>query len=273
MFGVLRPSWLVSLRAPRRSPASRLRRHRTSPLPTRLPELWEQVTAVSSAGTDTGATSASIDAAAEPASIDPTATVAGTAIIGRKFRPLIDGRDLVVDRRAEVQAGAWIGEYTIIGQGATIGAGSIIEDYVTVGPRSTIGPGVVVTARSTIGLDATVGADSVINGFVCDNSRIGTGCKISGELIHRSLDPSPGWDDPEAEEAAPVIGDGAFIGWRAVIVGGVNIGAGAYVCAGALVTKDVQPGYVAYGRNKFTHPSGWPGALAKSPFFGGTSAT
>jgi UDP-3-O-[3-hydroxymyristoyl] glucosamine N-acyltransferase len=210
--------------------------------------------------------------ASSSASIHPTAQIAGTAAIGREFRPLLDGRRLAVDRGTEVHADAWIGEFTTIGQGATIGAASVIEDFASVGPRSVIGPRVVVTSRSTVGLGATVGPDCVINGFVCDNSQIGAGCKVSGELIHRQLDPSPGWDDPEAEEPAPMVGDGAFIGWRAVIVGGVNIGAGAYVCAGALVTRDVPAGYVACGRNEIMHPSAWPGALAKSPFFGDAGA-
>jgi serine acetyltransferase len=58
-----------------------------------------------------------------------------------------------------------------------------------------------------------------------------------------------------------------FVGWRAVPVGAVNIGAGAYVCAGALVTRDVPAGYTASGRNQITHPSRWCGALGKSPFF------
>jgi carbonic anhydrase/acetyltransferase-like protein (isoleucine patch superfamily) len=58
-----------------------------------------------------------------------------------------------------------------------------------------------------------------------------------------------------------------FVGWRAVIVGGVNIGPGAYVCAEALITKDVPAGYIAHGRNQMTHPGAWPGALGKSPFF------
>jgi hypothetical protein len=61
-----------------------------------------------------------------------------------------------------------------------------------------------------------------------------------------------------------------FIGWRAMVIGDVNIGAGAYVCAGALVTRDVPAGYIAYGRNEIVHPTAWPGPLGKSRFFHGT---
>jgi len=200
--------------------------------------------------------------------IHPGATIAATAIISKPYRPLLDGRTLRVGGATEVHEGAWVGEFTTIGQGATIGAGSMIEDYASIGPGSTIGSGVVVTSRSTVAVGATVGDDSVINGFVCDFAKVGRGCKMAGELIHRSIDPTPGWDDPTAEEPAPQIGDGAFVGWRAVIIGGVNIGKGAYVCAGALVSRDVPAGHIAFGRNEIVRPSAWPGDLHKSPFFG-----
>ena len=52
------------------------------------------------------------------------------------------------------------------------------------------------------------------------------GCRIAGDLIHRQLDPPLGWDDPASEEPAPIVQDGALVGWRALVVGGVNIGPG-----------------------------------------------
>jgi UDP-3-O-[3-hydroxymyristoyl] glucosamine N-acyltransferase len=197
----------------------------------------------------------------------PAAYIAPTAIIGNPFRPLLDGRELQVDRATEIGAGVWIGHFTTVGQGVMIGAGSILEEYVAIHPRSEIGSRVVITTRSWIGMGVTVGDDSVIRGHVGDNSRIGAGCRIAGDLIHRQLDPSIPWDDPDAEEPAPVVGDGAFVGWRALVVGGVNIGPRAYVCAGALITRDVPAGYIAYGRNQTKQPGNWPGALGKSAFF------
>jgi acetyltransferase-like isoleucine patch superfamily enzyme len=199
--------------------------------------------------------------------ISPTAQIAQTAIINNPFRPLLDGRQLKVDGATAIGARVWIGQYATIGQGVTIGDDSILEDYVGVQPGAVIGPRVLVTSRAWLGIGVTVGHDSVIKGHIGDYSRIGAGCRIAGDFIHRQFDPSIPWDDPAGEEPAPIVEDGAFVGWRAMIVGGVNIGAGAYVCAGALITKDIPAGYIARGRNEIMHPSAWPGGLARSPFF------
>jgi acetyltransferase-like isoleucine patch superfamily enzyme len=43
------------------------------------------------------------------------------------------------------------------------------------------------------------------------------------------------------------IGDGAFVGAGAVVVPGVTIGADAIVGAGAVVTRDVVPGTTVVG--------------------------
>jgi acetyltransferase-like isoleucine patch superfamily enzyme len=199
--------------------------------------------------------------------IDPTARIAETAIIGNRFRPLQDGRELRSEAWTVIGPGVWIGQYTIIGRGAWIGSHSQLEEFVEIQPGSEIGARVVVTSRSRIGIGVLVGNDSVIRGHVGDYSQVGDGCRIAGDLIHRQLDPSIPWDDPAVEEPAPVVRDGAFIGWRALIVGGINIGEGAYICAGSLITKDVPPGYIAYGRNQLGPPDSWPGALGKSSFF------
>jgi acetyltransferase-like isoleucine patch superfamily enzyme len=201
------------------------------------------------------------------ATIDPTAQIASTAVIGSPHRPLLDGRQVRVDRGTVIAAGAWIGQYAAIGQGVTIGANSLVEEYVGILAGTVIGERVLIAARAWIGLGVTVGDDSVIKGRIDDSARIGKRCRVAGDLIHRQLDPLLGWDDPDSEESAPVVADGAFVGWQALIVGGVNIGAGAYVCAGALVTRDVPAGHIAYGRNEIMHPSKWPGALGKSSFF------
>ena len=151
------------------------------------------------------------------ARIDPTAQIAPTAVIGSRFRPLLDGREVRVDHDTVIQAWTWVGQFAVIGQGVTIGTGWLVEDYVGIEAGTLIGERVVVAARAWIGLDVTVGDDSVIKGHIGDYSRVGKRCRIAGDLIHRQLDPSRGWDDPGSEEPAPIVADGAFIGWRAII--------------------------------------------------------
>jgi hypothetical protein len=51
----------------------------------------------------------------------------------------------------------------------------------------------------------------------------------------------PGLDDPVSDEPTPILEDGAFVGWRA-IVGAVKIGVYAYVCADALFARDAAAG-------------------------------
>lgn len=51
-----------------------------------------------------------------------------------------------------------------------------------------------------------------------------------------------------ARKGDTIIGDGVWIGMRAMIMPGVNIGEGAVIAAGSIVTKDVPP-YVVVGGN------------------------
>lgn len=54
------------------------------------------------------------------------------------------------------------------------------------------------------------------------------------------------WGHPE--QGKPIhIGEGCFIGARAIILKGVTIGSGAVVAAGAVVTRDVPSGCLAIG--------------------------
>lgn len=202
--------------------------------------------------------------------VESLSHIAPTAIVGNSFRPLLDGRQLEADNNPAMGDEVWVGHYTTIGSGVAIGAHSVLEDFVIVQPRAVIGTGVLVTSRSFVGIEAKVGDNCVIRGHVGDHSRVGAGCRIAGDLIHRQLDPSIPWDDPDNVEPAPIVGDGAFVGWRAMIIGGVNIGPGAYVCAGAVITQDVPAGHIAYDRNQVVPPRSWPGALGKSAFFAGT---
>ena len=90
-----------------------------------------------------------------------------------------------------------------------------------------------------------------IGNFVC----FGAECVImmGGNQLHR-----PDWISTfpfDTRSFLPagdtIIGDGCWIGMRAMIMPGVTIGEGAVVAAGAVVTKDVPP-YAVVGGNPAT---------------------
>lgn len=56
------------------------------------------------------------------------------------------------------------------------------------------------------------------------------------------------WDSPRGIDKPTIIGDDVWIGHGAIILGGVNIGKGSIIAAGAVVTKDF-PNYSIIGGN------------------------
>jgi acetyltransferase-like isoleucine patch superfamily enzyme len=198
--------------------------------------------------------------------VHSTARISDGAIVGKRFRPFLDGTR-EARSKTTVRSHVYIGHYSIIGTGSTIGSNVVIDDFVTIESRVLIGEKTLIIYRAHICNDARIGPDCVIGGFVGERAIVGSNCRIFGKLVHLQREPHKGWDDDTVCEPAPTIRDGAFIGFDAIVAGGVTIGNKAYVCAGALVTKDVPPRYVAAGRNGIVHFSKWKGALKDSKFF------
>ncbi len=82
---------------------------------------------------------------------------------------------------------------------------------------------------------------------------IGRECLIAervliGDSYHQYQDPDvPVIRQPMSPPRPVVVGDGAYIGFAAVIGHGVTVGANAYVGAGAVVTEDVPARTVVVG--------------------------
>ncbi len=140
------------------------------------------------------------------------------------------GRGVSIWHFARVMQDVVLGEGVSIGGGAEIGRGS------TIGARSRISANVFLPPNATVGCDVFLGP-----GVVCTDDR------------HPRV-PQPG--DPPYDAKPPVIEDNASVGAGAILLPGVRIGAGARVAAGAIVTKDVPPGYMIRGE---------PGRLRRAP--------
>ncbi len=138
-----------------------------------------------------------------------------------------------------------------VAAGAEIRAFSHLEDC-TVGPGAVIGPfarlrpGTVVEARAHVGnfveLKATrlgEGAKANHLSYLGDadigaGSNVGAGtitCNYDGFAKHRTT-----------------IGAGVFVGSNAVLVAPVSLGEGSFVTAGSVITEDVAPSEMAFGR-------------------------
>ena len=118
--------------------------------------------------------------------------------------------------------------------------------------RFGLGTGVQLGCKFLNGRKVNLGDRNVINfGCLLDGRRytITTGKDVSigpeATILTLGHDPqSPTFDDRGGDV---VIGDRAWIAYRALILPGITIGEGAVVGAGAVVTKDVAPYAIVAG--------------------------
>lgn len=126
--------------------------------------------------------------------------------------------------------------------GLDIGPGSVVMGSIRLtgagdrGELLSFGSGCMITGRLHIDLGASV--------------RIGDRVYIGHDVTMLTVDHRIGPKDQRCggHELLPiVIGDGAWIGSRVLILPGVTVGAGAVVAAGAVVTRDVLPDTLVAG--------------------------
>ena len=108
-----------------------------------------------------------------------------------------------------------------------------------------------VTPKLTIGDGARIGAQSHIAcvGEIEIGPQVLAATRVYiGDTYHRYQDVTlPVVDQPMEPPAKVVIGRGAFLGIGSAVLMGVTVGEGAYVAAGAVVTRDVPPRTVVVG--------------------------
>ncbi|WP_129115366.1 acyltransferase [Halegenticoccus tardaugens] len=147
---------------------------------------------------------------------------------------------------------------TELGDRARIRQGTIVYAGVQIGDDFTTGHNALVREDTTIGDNVVVGTDAVIDGtttvgshvsmqtgvYVPTHTTIGSNVFL-GPKATLTNDPFPVRRDVEMQ--GPTIEDGVSVGANATILPGVTIGEGAFVAAGAIVTKDVPPETLAVG--------------------------
>ena len=126
-------------------------------------------------------------------------------------------------------------------------------------------------ARLTIGENSTIRFATQIN--VSESVTIGRNVIISNNVVISDNDSHPTnvnqrramcavdhdgelWSSKYACHASIVIADDVWIGQRAMILKGVNIGEGSIIAAGSVVTKSVPPHSLCFGNPAVIKP-GW----------------
>jgi bifunctional UDP-N-acetylglucosamine pyrophosphorylase/glucosamine-1-phosphate N-acetyltransferase len=184
---------------------------------------------------------------------------------------VIVGMDCVIEPFAQLLGNTTVGENCRIGAGAVI-RDSRIADNVEIAPYTFVVTSVVETGASVgpfarLRMENHVEAGAHIGNFVelkktrfragakaghlayLGDSDIGAEVNIGAGTITCNFD--------GARKHKTSIGDNAFIGSNSTLVAPVEIGEGAYVGAGSVITDGVPADALALGRSRQTNKEGW----------------
>jgi acetyltransferase-like isoleucine patch superfamily enzyme len=125
-------------------------------------------------------------------------------------------------------------------------------EHISIGERCSIYEGAWLQVESgategsiAMGDDTYLGHSVHIHALA--QVRVGSRCVLADGVLLNSGDHAR-TDRHDVVPTGPItVGDDVFIGQNAIVLGGVHIGDGATVAAGAVVTRDVSAGSVVAG--------------------------
>jgi acetyltransferase-like isoleucine patch superfamily enzyme len=185
----------------------------------------------------------------ERANVHPSASVSPTAVLGAPYRPLRTGTTIAA-RPCTIAERCYVGHYTIIGAGTFIGQNTIIDDFVKIECDVKVAESCLLIYRATICNDCSIASNTVVGGFLTERVKVGSNCRIFGQVVHKHLSMALDWDDDAAREQSAVIEDDVLIAFSAMVVGGITVGKGSVVTANSVVTRDVPPNTVVRGTDQ-----------------------
>jgi acetyltransferase-like isoleucine patch superfamily enzyme len=196
------------------------------------------------------------------AEVHPTAVVYPGTVLGAGVRVLeyaVVGKQPALSPRStakrEELPPAELGDGTIVSTGAVVFAGakvgarvilgdqSCVRERVVVGDDVVLGRGSLVENDTTIGALTKIQADAYITAYSTLEEHV-----FVAPCVVTTNDNFMGRTERRHELIkGPTIRRGARIGGGAILLPGVEIGADAFVGAGAVVTKDVEPRMLVVG--------------------------
>lgn len=149
-------------------------------------------------------------------------------------------------------------KHPVIGKNAQIRSNTVIYDDVVIGDDFKTGHGVLVREKTIIGYNVLIGTNTVVEG----HCTIGNNIKIQSNVYvptkttiedHVFIGPCVCFTNDKYpirinyDLKGPIVRKGASLGANSTFLSGLEIGEGAMVAAGAIVTHDVPPFYLAIG--------------------------
>ena len=189
------------------------------------------------------------------------------------------GADTIIYPTVVLEGNTTIGGECLIGAGCQV-SGSHLADRVVLRPYCVIADSIVDTGASLgpfchLRPQSHVGAQAHIGNFVeLKKTRLGRGAKaphlsyLGDATVGDRVNVGAGTITCNYDGLAKhptIIEAGAFIGTNVSLVAPITVGAGAYVAAGSVITKDVPPGALAVARGEQVVKDGWAARRAKRP--------
>ncbi|WP_094228342.1 acyltransferase [Methanolobus psychrotolerans] len=145
-----------------------------------------------------------------------------------------------IGSNAFIRAGATIFSNVMAGNNFRTGHNAMIRENTIIGDNVLIGTNVIIDGNVSIGNNVSIQGNVYIPTHVTIEDKVFIGpCAV----LANDRYPIRGEYHPEG----PILRKGASIGANATLIPGVEIGEGAMVAAGALVTKDVPAWKLAIG--------------------------
>src|SRR5689334_24278752 len=196
------------------------------------------------------------------AEIHPTAVVYPGTVLGEGVKVLeyaVVGKQPSLSPRSTAKRDPL--EPTVVGDGTIVSTGAVVFAGAEIGARVILGDQSCVRERVVVGADVVIGRGSLVE----NDTTIGAMTKIQAEAyitaystledhvfiapcVVTTNDNFMGRTERRRELIkGPTIRRGARIGGGAVLLPGLEIGEEAFVGAGAVVTKNVEPRMVVVG--------------------------
>jgi len=155
----------------------------------------------------------------------------------------------VFERRVIIGEGCSIGPHAVIFYDVEIGNGTLLGDGASVREQGRVGAACILSRYVTLNYSVTVGDRTKIMDMthITGNTTIGADVFISTMVAMTNDNAMGAHGYNEADIRGPTIEDGAMIGAGVTLLPRVNVGRGAVVGAGSVVTKDVPAGQTVMG--------------------------